>query len=193
MANKDYIINNHLKELRGSEFEIIRDEPDITNWRVIGLQNQEVGVVNDLIFDEVGYRVKYIIVNVYGKPLNLISRLVLIPIELVELLTEDKLVVVSGLTVGHLAALPTYEKDKITTVTEHSVNTIFNNVGETVYVDDSGNARLYQPHAQNDRYYRPKTEVVEKTSVKDEMKENLQQVKETVKKIEKDLDKLEKH
>ena len=190
MANKDYIMSSHLKELHGSEFEIAHDEPDITHWRVIGLQNQEVGKVHDLIFDEVTHRVKYLIVDVNGKPLNLLDRLVLIPIELVELLTDDKIVVVSGLTVGHLASLPTYEKDRITSVAEHSIGTVFNNAYDPVRVDNSRDARPYQPQVQDEKYYRPRTEVIEKTSGKEEIKENIQQVKDTVKKIERDLDKL---
>jgi hypothetical protein len=191
MADRDYIINSHLKELHGSTFEIVRGEPDITGWKVIGLNNREIGKVHDLIFDEIAYRVKYVIVDVNGKPLNLVSRLVLVPIELVELLTSDKVVVVSGLTVGHLASLPTYEKDKITTNAEHSIGSVFNTVPEPVHAENTAYDRSYQPQPRDreEKYYRPKTEVVARAS-KDEIKEEIHQVKDKVKKIEDDLDRL---
>jgi sporulation protein YlmC with PRC-barrel domain len=186
MTDKDYIINNHLQELRGnSKYEIVHGEPDIIGWRVIGMNNQEVGKVHDLIFDESTNRVKYVIIDVDGKPLNLVSRLVLVPIELVEMLTGDKVVVVSELTVGELATLPTYEKDKVTTETEHAVDTVFHNAGVNVHADGTGNA--YQPPVRDERYSRPKTEVVER---KAEIREDIKQAKETIKKIEQDLDKL---
>lgn len=186
MTDKDYIMNNHLQELRGnSKYEIVHDEPDIIGWRVFGMNNQEVGKVHDLIFDESTNRVKYAIVDIDGKPLNLVSRLVLVPIELVELLTGDKVVVVSELTVGELASLPTYEKDKVTTETEHAVDAVFHNAGIHVHADDMHDA--YQPPVRDERYSRPKTEVVER---KAEIKEDIKQAKEKIKKIEQDLDKL---
>lgn len=191
MSNNEYIGNSHLKELHASEFEIVKGEPDIRNWKVIGLQHIEVGIVNDLLFDEVSYRVRYLIVDIFGKQLNLISRMVLIPMGLVELLTDEKLVVVTGLTVGQLASLPTYEKGKITTVTEHAIHTVFANADGVVYQDDLEHTSYRPRPASNEKYYIPKTEVIEKASFKEEMRDNLKQVKETVKKMEDDLEKME--
>jgi len=193
MSNNEYITHSHLRELHGSEFEIVRDEPDIRNWKVIGLQHIEVGIVNDLLFDEVSYQVKYLIVDIYGKQLNLIPRLVMIPMGLVELLPDEKLVVVSGLTVGHLASLPTYEKGKITTVTEHAIRTVFTTAGGVAYPDDYQNSNYIPQPASNDKYYKPKMEVVEKTSFKEEMRDNLKQVREKVQKMENDLENHEKN
>src|SRR5580765_5720234 len=113
MSETEYAYNEHLKELHASEFEMADGEPDIRNWKVIGLQNQEVGKVSELIFDEVSRRVRYLIVQINGKPLNLISRSVLVPVGLAELLIDEKVVLISGLTINHLATLPAYEKGRV--------------------------------------------------------------------------------
>jgi hypothetical protein len=82
MLDTEYEYNDHLKELHASEFEMADGEPDIRNWKVIGLQNQEVGKVTDLLFDEISRRVRYLIIQINGKPLNLISRSVMVPVGL---------------------------------------------------------------------------------------------------------------
>ncbi len=99
MLDTEYAYNDHLKELHASEFEMADGEPDIRNWKVIGLQNQEVGKVTELIFDEISRRVRYLIVQINGKPLNLISRSVIVPVGLADLLTDEKVVLLSGFTI----------------------------------------------------------------------------------------------
>ncbi|HEY1872549.1 MAG TPA: PRC-barrel domain-containing protein, partial [Chitinophagaceae bacterium] len=73
MLHQDTAYIEHLKELHSSEYEMASGEPDIRNWKVVGLQNREVGKVEELLFNEVSHRVRYLIVNINGKPLNLIS------------------------------------------------------------------------------------------------------------------------
>ena len=37
--SEEIVYDQHLKELHSSEFEMVAGEPDIRNWKVIGLQN----------------------------------------------------------------------------------------------------------------------------------------------------------
>ena len=75
MTQSENVYSDHLRELHSSDFEIAVGEPDIRNWKVIGLQNKELGKVEELLFHDISHEVKYLIVNLNGKPLNLVSRL----------------------------------------------------------------------------------------------------------------------
>jgi hypothetical protein len=193
MARSDYAYNEHLKELHSSEFEMATGEPDIRNWKVIGLQNQEVGKVEELLFSDVSHRVRYLVVNINGKPLNIISRSVLIPVGLVDLLRDEKIVLLKGINVGHLVTLPVYEKGKISRETELAIRDVFSPGYAGIYegrelTDDE---EFYNHESfNNERFAHPRMEVAEKKSVKEEMKENLERVKETVRKMEGDVEKL---
>jgi len=118
MSTKEYVYKNHLKELHESGFEMANGEPDIRNWKVISNQNQEIGRIVELLFHEVSRRVRYVVVDLNGKPLNLVSRNVIIPIGLAELNKVEKVVLFPGLNIGHIASLPSYERGKITIETE---------------------------------------------------------------------------
>ncbi len=52
MTQSEYVYSDHLRELHTSDFEIATGEPDIRNWKVIGLQNKELGKVEELLFHE---------------------------------------------------------------------------------------------------------------------------------------------
>ncbi|HZZ74866.1 MAG TPA: PRC-barrel domain-containing protein, partial [Puia sp.] len=108
MSNKT-IYNNRLVPLHESGFEMVDGEPDIRNWSVVASENQLVGRVSELIFDNVSHRVVYLVVDINGKPLNLISRSVIVPMSLAEIDRKENLVIIPALTVGHLASIPTYE------------------------------------------------------------------------------------
>ncbi len=119
------IVNGNLKELHSSGFEMRDGEPDIRGWKVKNNQNQVVGKVDELLFDTESLRVRYLILDLEGKPLNLVSREVIIPIGLAVLDKADNLVLLSEVTVGHLATLPEYKKGHMTIATEREVRNVF--------------------------------------------------------------------
>jgi hypothetical protein len=184
--------NHELRELRDSAYEIADGQPDIRNWKVIALRNQDIGKVGELLFDEISQRVRYIVVEVNGRPLNLISRSVLVPIGMAELLQDEKLVLISDLSIDHLVNLPTYEKGKMTRDMEFTVRNVLSPGDWTPYPEhelyqedtfynhahfNDGRSRLIHPESQ-------------KNVLKEELKENIQRVKETVRKMEDDVKKL---
>jgi hypothetical protein len=119
------IINENLKELRSSGFEMAEGEPDIRGWKVIFSDNIHIGKIKELLFDLASKKVRYIVVDMDGKPLNLLSRDIIIPVGLAELDQKENLVYVPDVSVGHLATLPEYKKGKITYHTERVIRDVF--------------------------------------------------------------------
>lgn len=194
MSNNKTIYNDHLIALQDSGFEIVDGETDIRNWSVVASENQLVGRVSELIFDKTSQRVVYIVVDINGKPLNLISRSVIVPIGLAEIDHKENLVIIPVLTVGHLASLPSYEKGKITVDTENAIRSVFVRTHGVVYV---GQELAYRPHASDGEYlddekpYHNRRIITDHASLKEEIRDNIIKVKETVKKMERDLEKLD--
>jgi len=199
MSDNKVIYNNNLVPLNESGFEMVDGEPDIRNWSVVASENQLVGRVSELLFDQISRRVKYLVIDVNGKPLNLISRAVIVPIGLAEIEKEENLVVVRALTVGHLASLPSYEKGKISVDTENTIRSVFMRTPGIGYV---GQELGYRPDISDHEYMDNEihnhsdavgtgSAVAEKSSLKEEIRGNILRVKETVKKMEQDLEKLD--
>lgn len=191
----EVVYNDHLKELHSSEFEMAKGEPDIRNWKVIGLQNQELGKVEELLFNDVSHRVRYLIVNINGKPFNLVSRSILIPVGLVDLLRDEKIVLLNGLNIGHLASLPTYEKGRLSRETELEIRDVFSPGYVGTYRDKNimDDDDFYDhENFNNGRFARPRMEVKERTSVKEEIKENIERMKDSVRKMENEVEKLDR-
>ncbi len=193
MSNKT-IYNNHLIALHESGYEIVDGETDIRNWSVVASENQLVGRVSELLFDETSHRVLYMVVDINGKPLILISRSVIVPMGLADIDRKENLVIVPALTVGHLASLPSYEKGKISIDTENAIRSVFVRTHGVVYV---GQELAYRPNVSDQEYidderrYRPDRVLTDNATFKDEIRENIIKVKETVKKMERDLEKLD--
>jgi len=201
MSNNKVTYNNNLVPLHESGFEMVDGDPDIRNWSVVASENQLVGRVSELIFDQVSRRVKYLVIDVNGKPLNLISRHVIVPIGLADIDKKENLVVIKALTVGHLASLPSYERGKISVDTENVIQSVFMRTPGVGYV---GQELGYRPdlsdeayvNQNNDRHYESGGTATadvakDKSILKEEIRDNIIRVKETVKKMERDLEKLD--
>jgi sporulation protein YlmC with PRC-barrel domain len=180
--------------LQDSGFEVVDGETDIRNWSVVASENQLVGRVSELIFDERSHRVIYLVVDINGKPLNLISRSVIVPIGLAEIDHKENLVIIPALTVGHLASLPSYEKGKIAVDTENAIRSVFVRTHGVVYV---GQELAYRPYATDGEYlddekpHHSRRIITDHASFKEDIRDNIIKVKETVKKMEQDLEKLD--
>ena len=140
----------NLKELHSSGFEMKDGEPDIRGWKVKNDHNQLIGKVDELLFDTHSLRVRYLILDLEGKPLNLVSRSVIIPIGLVALDTREDIVLLREVTVGHLATLPEYKKGNVTINTEREVRDVFA-PSEGIEISDPD---YYDPEEfYNNRYF----------------------------------------
>ncbi|NEU08042.1 PRC-barrel domain containing protein [Flavihumibacter sp. R14] len=104
---------SHLSELGNSKYEIASGESDIRNWLVKNENGNILGEVQDLIFDSKLRKVVFIVLDLDRNELNLKERRVLLPLEYAEVNEAYKNVIYRGLMPNELAALPTYEKGKI--------------------------------------------------------------------------------
>lgn len=126
-ANDENLRSNHLRELGGSDFEIVDGQPNIKGWEVFGPEGQDLGEVSELLFDESSRKVRYIVLDLAENDWNLEERDVLIPIGLAELDVERDEVVLPLVTPEQLAALPDYSKADISLETEMNIRSIFMN------------------------------------------------------------------
>jgi len=125
MNKETIVVNDHLQELRSSGFEMLKGEPDIRGWKVRNVDEVTIGKIKELLFDVYSKKVRYIIVELDGKPINLLSRDVIIPVGLAELDQTENVVYLPDVTVGHLATLPEYKRGKITFKTERDIRDVF--------------------------------------------------------------------
>ena len=125
MSSETIVINENLKELRSSGYEMADNEPDIRGWKVVNARNVQIGEIKELLFDVVSKKVRYLIVDLNGKPINLLSRDIIIPVGLAELDGTQNIVYFPDVTVGHLATLPEYKKGKVTFKTERDIRDVF--------------------------------------------------------------------
>ena len=143
-----------LFELGNSGYEIVADEPDIRKWKVRNATGKYLGVVDELLVDRQLNKIRYIVLNLEGKPLNLLPRKLLIPIGIAEFDEMDDVVILPTITIEHLATLPTYKKGKLSIETERKIVTIFNrsNVSEDCDENDNITDEVFYEHDHfNDR------------------------------------------
>ena len=174
---------DRLAELGGSDFEIVDGEPDITGWKVKTEDGLKVGRVDDLLFNPASQSVRYIVMNFSGNELHLESaRQVLIPIGMVDIYSkkdyrksvvpvsdtehlprnraydpslDGDIVVLKGVTIAQLNALPLYEKHHLSPDIEAAIQNIFEKPERKE--DRAHHENHYRENADTHRYKaRPK-------------------------------------
>lgn len=149
-----------LQELRGSDFEIAKGQPDIRGWEVRDRSGHLMGKVSELIFDSRAHKVRYMVVNVVdSKELQLEKRTVLVPIGLAVLQPKDDDVILDSVTPFQLRALPRYSKDDLGTRAERAISTVFgrtDNKGGAAQTDEQDlEPDFYEhDHFNEDNMYR---------------------------------------
>jgi hypothetical protein len=153
MAGKK-IRYSKLVALSNSRYEIVFDEPDIRKWKVRNASGKYLGFVSDLLIDPQVNKVRYIVLDLQGKPLNLLSRKILIPIGIAELDDMDDVVILPGITIEQLATLPTYGKGKLSIETERRTGYIFTRAGAANEEGDAQEEISYDDEYFNDNNLR---------------------------------------
>src|SRR4051812_29530262 len=114
----DNMKHRRLQELDHSDFEIVKDEPDIRGWDVKNMNDEKIGEVEELIVDAPEKKVRYMVVDLDDNELKLDHKKVLIPIGLAELDEHDDDVLVPDVSTQQLQQLPDYDKDSLTQAVE---------------------------------------------------------------------------
>ena len=117
----DNMKHRRLQELDRSDFEIVREDPDIRGWDVRGTNGRKVGAVEDLIVDAQEKKVRYMVVDLDDNELKLRHRKVLIPIGLAELDQKDDDVLIPNIPAQQLGELPDYDRDSLTADVERRI------------------------------------------------------------------------
>src|SRR5690606_14563689 len=118
--------NKRLQELRGSGFEIADGQPDIRGWEVYDTEARKIGRVKELIFDVRDRKVRYMAIDVVNnQELQLEDRLVLVPIGLAQLDSQNDDVILQNVTPFQLRALPRYDNDLLGPQVERDISMVF--------------------------------------------------------------------
>jgi sporulation protein YlmC with PRC-barrel domain len=137
-----------LQELKGSGYELSKNQPDIRGWEVRNEAGNKIGKIKELIFDTEAQKVRYMVVDIRDhKELDLEKRTVLVPIGLAELHTSDDDVVLHGVSPFQLRALPSYKKEDLGTKAEMAISTVF---GRNFSANDTG--AVHQNFYQHDHF-----------------------------------------
>lgn len=135
----------NLEELSHSDFEIADHHPDIMGWEVVDSDGNEIGEVQDLIFDPQEGKVRYIVVDIETDQENH-TGYVLIPIGIVTLDDDEDEVIVPEQHTIALYTLPPYEKGKtISPVEELAVRYAFLGAGSL----PNAEAVVYESHPED--------------------------------------------
>lgn len=102
------------------EFGVADESTDIRGWKVCDQAREEVGEVEDLIFDTDDQRVRYLSIDLDERMLAAVGatqegprdKKVLVPVGAVDLVEDQKRVVLHDLTGSELAMMPAYDRDK---------------------------------------------------------------------------------
>lgn len=121
LENNEY---SHLEELGGSNYEIVDGEPNIKGWEVKIDQGEVIGQVDELLFDPQSRNVRYVIVKLDGDGVGVEQRKFLIPIGTAQLDDKEDLVLLPNISLRQIAALPLYEKGKVSLGTEFLVRSV---------------------------------------------------------------------
>jgi stress response protein YsnF len=162
MASNDYK-ENRLQELGGSDYEIADNEPDIKGWTVKDGSGQKIGKVDELIFDIQSQKVRYLVVSLKEKTLQIKDHDVLVPIGLAELNDKDNDVFLPSITMEQLRSLPEYEKGKIDSSMENKIRSILTGsegaLGTTALASSRGNEDFYDhEHFNEENIYRNRSQ-----------------------------------
>lgn len=125
MATETNSRERRLQELSNSNYEIADGEPDIRGWDVKDASGRRIGEVDDLIFDTVLRKVRYIKLDLEGNTLDLEPRDVLVPIGLAELREKGDDVILNNVSADQLRSLPEYDEDNLDSDFEGGVRRVF--------------------------------------------------------------------
>ncbi len=170
-----------LQELKGSNFELAKGQPDIRGWEVREEKARKIGEVQELIFDVLEHKVRYMVVQVMDSTeLELEKRTVLIPIGLAELHQKDDDVILHGVTAFQIRALPKYNKENLGARAEGAVGTVFGRKHTSLH-DDSDDADMNKEYYEHEHFneknlYRNRTNVAD-VSLGKESRDNSYQSK----------------
>lgn len=150
-SNENVKGTNRLKELGGSGYKIAEGQDDIKGWDVKDGRGNNLGDVDELIFDLESLKVRYMVLEIdKNDDLGLEDRKVLIPIGMAQLDEEENDVILPDIQVAKLRSLPEYDKDNLNNEYEtRNYNSLVGPGGVTGAA--AGNPEFYNNDHFNDK------------------------------------------
>lgn len=145
----------HLEELKGSDYQIIDDEPNIQGWTIRDVSGKKVGKVRDMLFDTERLTVRYIISDLKDNELNLEAREVLLPLGRVALDTENKDVVLQRIQNVYLENSPGYAYGELNADYETGIYGLYRD-DSTLPLEPYDRSTFYDNDNFNNEYYSSK-------------------------------------
>lgn len=149
----DNMKHRRLQEMDRSDFGVVDGEPDIRGWDVRISSGEKIGEVEDLIVDAQERKVRYMIVDMDDSDLDLDDRKVLVPIGLAQLDDDDDDVMIHGVSIEQLKALPAYDADRLNEDEERKISSILGREhGSTTATTGQQHTGTYTPDKDSDFY-----------------------------------------
>lgn len=106
-------IPQSLVRLSDADYEVASGEPDVRGWDVVLTTDETIGEVDDLIIDPAAGKVRYLDVELDQETLGLEDeRHAMIPIGSAQLDTDEKEVILAGMSRDALLKLPDYDSSR---------------------------------------------------------------------------------
>jgi sporulation protein YlmC with PRC-barrel domain len=149
-------LNQRLVELIGSDYEIIDGQPDIIGWTVYDVENEEIGEVDNLLFDPNSQSVRYLILDLEGNAYGIEDKKVLMPIGITEINVGAKEVILPNDIIKQLKVLPSYEKGNVNRDMEIQIRQILEpaepSVADGNQIVDQSKFYMHE-HFREDKFY----------------------------------------
>jgi photosynthetic reaction center H subunit len=153
----DEKLPQRLQALDGSDFEIADGQPNIQGWIIYDIENEEIGEIQDLIFDTHTNSVRYLVVDLEGNAYGIEDKKILLPIGIAEIKEEDKEIRLPKVMVEELRDLPSYHNELVTLETEQRIREVFEGSSNELLNDESGfDSKVFysHDHFNQDRFYK---------------------------------------
>lgn len=192
-TNENVNNNHHLKELGGSNYKIAEGQDNIKGWDVKDGQGNELGEVDELIFDDQSLKVRYLVLDLdKNKDLGLKDRKVLIPIGMAQLDEKDDNVILRNISLEQIRTMPDYDKDNLNADYEYSnYNSLTGVTGAsavgTIDEDFYNNEHFNDDNLYRNRKYNSMDNITDENKMDETLNRDRNEVQNTIPIIEEQL------
>jgi len=153
MRTADNINEHHRLERLGAK-EIVGDDFNIKGWTVVSEHNEIMGDVEDLLYNPLTEKVRYVVLKVNADYSQDTPNRVLIPIGIAELHPEEDVVVLIGVEQQHLERLPSYNYEELSDEAEMAIRLVFGPATHEEFSTFNGDAFYGNTQFDTERLYR---------------------------------------
>ncbi|WP_316739101.1 PRC-barrel domain-containing protein [Pedobacter aquatilis] len=114
---------SNLEEFSSSGYVLTNGGTDVSDWSVQNESDQKIGRVRDLLFDPLNNTIRYLIIELLPG-LNADEKAIIIPIGLVNIASDEDLIVLPDLHQEQLSLMPRYISGEVTHEMEDRIRSI---------------------------------------------------------------------